>query len=280
MNALTVGTLNLRHWDVDTQPERQWAVRRGLLADAIRQSGAWIVGCQESRILPAGVSQGRDVASLLGREWRVSEGGRETSTLWRADRFVMIGPSQSFPLNPSFPAVWHPNRPQLSALRTAFYDKWTGRRLLVYNLHGPINSPDHVPDGATFVQVSGEAGKTVAERANADAAAIGGADVVILGDTNSAGTLWANITSRGFLDTATQGAPATFPTLNSTNGWDPMMVGRQDGVWIDRIFVSPSFETVRAGLIARYASGKALPLEVPFYSDHFMYAATIETGAE
>lgn len=277
MTALTVGSFNVRYWD-DPGDGADWEVRLPVIVQTIRQSGAWIVGIQESRAVSGDLTQAKMIAQRLGPQWRSAQGGREAAVIWRQDRLLLSNTPQSFPLNPSRPATHYPNRVPRSAIYARFFDRWSGRQICFYSAHGPTEND--APAGSTFVEVTAEAGRTVANRCLNDVADSGpSASGIIVGDTNSAGTFWANVVVRGLVDTHAQVGQYRHYPLNSVNGWDPMMTDRQAGLVIDRIFVTPDLRVIESGLVVQFDAGASLPLASPLPSDHLMVSAAVEFTA-
>lgn len=274
---LTVGTFNLRGVGLDgTVPERQWPVRLPKIAEQIAESGAWVVGCQESTmgVYPAGVvSQGRMVSDHLnatGRGvWACVDGDNEKSIIYRADRLLLLSAVQSFPLNVTIVGT--------GARRTAnwveFQDRATGHRFLFFNTHFPTSG--ETPSGYTHTQMAEEGGDRVGDTA-ATLTGSRGIPAVIVGDFNHISAPQERIVVKGFPDTITVGLPPRDAALNSVNGFDPTMAGRLDAMRIDRIFASPVAEPLEVALIVRYSDGlSVLPLAVPIASDHFMLTARL-----
>src|SRR5690606_28918698 len=150
-------------------------------------------------------------------------------------------------------------------------DKSTGREFFFVNSHLPINKPD---------EAAGKAGRKLAVELILATIAPWrdqGVPVVIAADWNDSST------GSGSVDSQLKAAGLVIAKdentvngqYNSFNNWDPDLVGRQSGRWIDKIVVTPNVHIAGSGMYLEFASGNTLPLKTPLASDHNLIYADL-----
>lgn len=276
--SLTIATFNLRSRSFTEDGEdtgaRAWGNRITAAAEYVIQSGASLVALQEVDFFPA-PRQSQELAAALfdvtGRTWaRLEDTSRPGSFIYDSSVVTVEAGGDAA----------HSERvdPLYSGLR---YCTWA--RFSAVGLAQPFWAiRTHLPTTSTAPQAQRpamyqQAASILANRA--DALGADGTRVVILGDFNHEYLPHRRLTERGYTDIRAA-ATAENLTLRSFNAWDPTMSGRQDGSWIDAIFVSSRWEVSSAGLVAKFANGFSLPLATPLPSDHLPVVATIQESQE
>lgn len=277
--SFIVATQNARWFNEATDatfPDRAWDVRCPLIADRIRQSGASIIGMQESRYPLDGVSQARMVAQRLGKHWRVTDGGANTALIWDNRLWKLTGTSQSVQLTVTIlRQMKYPNRSEPAGIWGVFVERATGKRVAVMSLHGP--TADDVPTGYTFIEMATEVGRRIGD-VMADIYEQRGIPIVALGDYNSTGTTQSNAVwkagQRGLtVEDVTGRTGLRHSPISSLNSWNAATP--PSGTYIDRILVSDGLTTGEVGVVLKFASGAHVPLATPLPSDHNLVSAVL-----
>lgn len=259
---------NLRYSSLDTGIAGQnWADRLSAVASIFNDSGADIVGYQESYAGGSVSSQVRQVIPLLTNpnDWGVAEGYSPNGILYKLSKFDLLQSAVSISINKTYIVD------QRSLTYAIFRHKESGRRLIFASTH---------------LTVSGEVG------GREESAEIIGKflqdlrysftdrpPVILTGDFNdantAAGSPFAILASYGLQQSIARATSVTNPTFNSYNGFDPTMGGRQSGSRIDAVLVTSDVAIPVAGVYVKFASGSSLPLATPLPSDHNMIRAEV-----
>lgn len=262
--VLRAASYNFRYRALDTTiTEEKWAYRVSYVADYISSMGAHIVGCQEINGVGTPVSQALEVQQRLGDSWGLVEGTQNNSILFKKDRLEPIGYPQTIEINKAYL--------QASSQRTLTYalfrDKVSRRRILVAVTHFQPNSPgDGTPARAESAHIVGrflsDLRSTYSDRP----------PVILTGDYNNGdsedGKPYGILKSYGLQNTRDNATTVKNATLNSFNGFDATMTGKQGGYWIDGVLASSDLTVGEAGTFVKFASGNTLPLALPVPSDH------------
>lgn len=271
---LVVGTYNIRYASYDTDPafpERMWSNRGIHAARSIARAGAVLVALQEVSYLNTADSQARSLAALLsdetGHAWQALEASRMQAFVYDSTAVESLGPVSLRDL-----LVEHarPDPPQRVVGWAPFRHLPSGLELTMVNSHLPIQD-DSPPWGR---EMTWEAVATLVDQLQILHASTGN-PVVLGADFNDAQTGPYLLGQAGYADPARLVPAPAHPRFNAFNNWDPLLVGRQRGIWIDRIAVSSELTAVRAGLEVDFADGAGLPLRVPIGSDHFLMFAEL-----
>src|SRR5690606_5320572 len=257
---------NIRNRNFDTEPERQWAtVRKPIVAEHIVASGAVLVGIQEGSVVDGGTGQVDDLLDELesqtGKRWEAARYSSVNTFIWDPDAIELL-------TTPRRTNIGTTGRRAGSAL---LRDKSTGREFFFVNSHLPINKPD---------EAAGKAGRKLAVELILATIAPWrdqGVPVVIAADWNDSST------GSGSVDSQLKAAGLVIAKdentvngqYNSFNNWDPDLVGRQSGRWIDKIVVTPNVHIAGSGMYLEFASGNTLPLKTPLASDHNLIYADL-----
>ncbi|WRS30606.1 endonuclease/exonuclease/phosphatase family protein [Actinomycetaceae bacterium MB13-C1-2] len=265
LRVASFNVLNQRYADLrdDVAP---WAVRVRRIAEAIVSTGAVIVGLQE---LQAWVfdSHLADILRELDRiepgVWAGSDGANYNGIVWRRSAVERVSVVTSVIVNPNFPES-QGNRLLSWAV---FQHRVTGAEF--------IFSVTHFGDTASRP----ESCQVAADTLDAASAANGGIPVVLTGDFNDPFTtdtsVYGRMAARGYVNSRSLAVSVTNGGLNSFNDLDPLMVGYQNGNWIDGILVKGLSVVPEVGVTASFADGTGLPLETPLASDHLPIYADV-----
>lgn len=270
---LRAGTFNLRHARFEDPEPRDWNTRLPVAARHVIASGVSIVGLQEAGF-PDDYerSQARQLVQEINRQtdstaWRVIYPSLEGITLAVIYDSTRITP--------------HTDELKVRKINEVHVEdtgKW-----MVYGTFATLQ-------GDPFIFANTEFQASDPEAVNADARRIeeaeiasqvlndekGNLPVIFVGCFNTgsfaSGTPRRIITLAGFPESASV-ANRINGGFNSFNDFDPYLVGKQTGNWIDGVHVSLDIRVNFAALYVEFESGASLPLDTPLPSDHsLMYA--------
>lgn len=271
--SLTIATFNLRSRSFTETGEdtgtRAWGARLDAAADYVIRSGASLVALQEVDFFPA-PRQSQELAArlydLTGRSWaRLEDTSRPGSFIYDSSVVTVLAggdAAHSERVDPNFTGARHCTWARFAA--TGLTDPFW-----VVRTHFPITSSAPPEQRPSMYQ---QAATILANRA--DQLQADGSRALIMGDFNHHQLPHTTLATRGYRDVRTM-APASNSILRSFNAWDPNMAGRQDGTWIDGIFLSDRWEAAASGLVVKFADAFGLPVATPMPSDHFPVMATI-----
>ena len=274
--SFRVGSQNLRYESLDTGvPGQSWDERKPALVDAIISSGVDIIGCQENGDAGNSRSQVRQLADLLGGNWRVLDGSANNGILYREDVFQPLTPQNTVEINRSHLQAGT----QRSMTYATFAHRESERRVIFAVTHFQVDSSSTGDNpGRT------ESAHIVGKLLEGMRAASGDRPVVVLtGDFNQSTTTdnspYGILPTYGLTNTRDAASSVINDGLNSYNDFDPDMSGRANGAWVDAIFTSDDVDVGEAGLYVKFESGSGLPLATPLPSDHNMVIANVAVAA-
>lgn len=263
---ITVASFNVRNMTYEAgDPERDWvSVRAVVAAQHVAASGAAIVGLQEAYASQdttngqAAILRGH-LNTITGGDWKQLTYSGQHTIIWDDTVLEQTSSEQQIAVNED-------PYPGETTYRRMGWATWrvrdTGQEFLFANTHLQHNSADMREESAHII-----ADKLDAER--------GSLPVVLVGDFNASAwrpnrdpypILWQRLylNMRGWQNggMAVAGAP-----YDSFHGYDPYMVGKQQGRWIDGILLS-GVGPAAGGQLLDFASGSSLPLRTPLPSDH------------
>lgn len=263
---------NLRYSSLDSGVAGQnWADRKAALAQVITDSGAAIVGCQENDNANTLTSQTQQLKALLGGTWAVADGSANNGILFKSDVFERL----------SAPTTLDVNRVNLQSgtQRTMTYAFFrhiaTGRRIIFAVTHFIVDasSTANNPARTESAHLVGRLLSELRAKENDRPA------IILTGDfnqsTNITDSPYAVLAGYGLSNVKATATTVENPTLNSYNGFDPAMAGRQNGECVDGVLTTSDLSIPSAGVFVKYATGSALPLATPIPSDHNMVRANV-----
>lgn len=263
---------NLRYSSLDSGVAGQnWADRKAALAQAITDSGAAIVGCQENDNANTLTSQTQQLKALLGGTWAVADGSANNGILFKSDVFERL----------SAPTTLDVNRVNLQSgtQRTMTYAFFrhiaTGRRIIFAVTHFTVDasSTANNPARTESAHIVGRLLSELRAKENDRPA------IILTGDFNQSTSIadspYAVLAGYGLTNVKASATTVENPTLNSYNGFDPAMAGRQNGECVDAVLTTSDLAIPSAGVFVKYAAGSALPLATPIPSDHNMVRANV-----
>lgn len=281
---LNVGTYNLRLASLSPATDtgnRDWSVRKPLLAAAVIKSGAKIVGLQEvSWVTDTTKSQAVQVAteinSQLGSGQWSSIGSTtgsdgiiwDDSVIARETNPITVLVNQTYTEGATRALVW-----------AIFRDRATSARFIFACTHWQHNDPD-----ATNGQLRRNESSQIVVKTLDTLRAQYTLPVVVVADFNDAntseGTPRGNLIAGGYPSARDLSPAVGGDNLDSYNGFDATMTGKQTGSWMDGIHVSSGTTVTDIALQVNYASGGVLPLATPLPSDHNMIEAGLQVPYE
>ena len=263
---------NLRYSNLDTGVSGQnWNERIPALVQSFAAANASIIGCQENNDAGISVSQTTQLATALGSTWKACDGSANNGILYKTTEFELLTSPVTLEIN----KIHLQPGTQRTMIYAFFRHIASGRRVIFAVTHFVVDSSSTANNASRT-----ESAHFVAQTLMDLRAKFADRPVVILtGDFNQSTSIpespFAIIPTYGLKNVRDRAATVVNGTLNSYNGFDPAMNGRQNGEWVDGVFTTEDVNIASAGLSVKFATGSTLPLATPLPSDHNMVAATV-----
>ncbi|ALD63992.1 hypothetical protein AFL94_08735 [Arthrobacter sp. LS16] len=263
---------NLRYSNLDTGvPGQNWNERIPALVQSFAAANAAIIGCQENNDAGIGVSQTAQLATAMGNPWKVCDGSANNGILYKSTVFEQLTSPVTLEIN----KIHLQPGTQRTMTYAFFRHIESGRRIIFAVTHFVVDTSSTANNASRTESAHFVAQTLMDLRAKfSDRPA-----VILTGDFNQSTSIpdspFAVFSAYGLKNVRDRASSVVNGTLNSYNGFDPNMAGRQDGAWVDGVFTTEDVTIPSAGIFVRFATGASLPLATPLPSDHNMIASTV-----
>lgn len=275
-----IGSFNLRLASAGDTGNRAWSVRLPYAAQTVIDSGASIVSLNEvSYMTDPATSQGvqlvNQINTILGAtdRWKIMNGTAGSNCIaWDSS----VIQSLSEPVTQDVNEVYTEGS-QRTIVYATFRHIATSRDFAYAVTHWQHDDPDVANGTRRRIEAAKITARVLDQLRSSYGVVFLGGDFNIASQTDAAQRGY--LTSRGYRSVQAAVTP-TNGTLNSYNGWDETMAGKQNSAWMDGLYTTPNVTINSARLEAKFASGSSLPLATPLPSDHQMISANVTIPAD